>query len=56
MAELGMELDPDWQPDITGFKASMGIDESIESLTYKDIQERRNKVRANLQGQGRRKR
>ena len=56
MSELGMTLDPDWQPDISGFKASLGVDDSVETMTYKDIQERRRKVQENLQAQSRRKR
>ena len=32
MAELGMEHDPDWEPDLTGFKASFGLDADVEAL------------------------
>ena len=49
MADLGLSFDPTWEPDLTGFKASLGLDESVESLTYKEIQDRRTKVRENLQ-------
>jgi ubiquinone biosynthesis protein len=56
MAELGMSFDAGWQPDISGFKASLGVDDAVETMTYKDIQERRRKVQENLQGQSRRKR
>jgi ubiquinone biosynthesis protein len=49
-AELG--LDPDaWQLDMTGVKASFGIDESVESLTYRDLQERRTIIRERLESQ-----
>jgi ubiquinone biosynthesis protein len=56
MAELGQTFDAGWQPDISGFKASIGVDDSVDSLTYKDLQERRKKVQENLQGQTKRKR
>jgi ubiquinone biosynthesis protein len=55
MAELGMSFEAGWQPDISGFKASIGVDDSVDSLTYKDLQDRRRKVQENLQGQTRRK-
>jgi ubiquinone biosynthesis protein len=56
--ELG--LDPDaWQLDMTGVKASFGLDDSVEKLTYRDLQERRATIRGRLEGQrprpGRRK-
>jgi ubiquinone biosynthesis protein len=58
-AELG--LDPDaWNLDMTGVKASFGLDDSVETLTYRDLQERRAVIRERLEGQrshrGRRKR
>jgi ubiquinone biosynthesis protein len=49
MADLGLAFDPTWQPDIAGFKASLGVDPSVEALTYREIQDRRAKVRENLQ-------
>jgi ubiquinone biosynthesis protein len=49
MAELGLAFDPDWQPDLAGFKASFGLDESVESLTYREVQDRRARIRENLQ-------
>ena len=49
-AELG--LDPDaWQLDMTGVKASFGLDDSVETLTYRDLQERRNVIRERLESQ-----
>jgi ubiquinone biosynthesis protein len=46
-ADLG--LDPDaWQLDMTGFKASFGLDDSVEKLTYRDLQERRAVIRERL--------
>ena len=49
MDELGLRFQEGWEPDLTGFKASSGLDESVESLTYKQIQDRRAKIRENLQ-------
>jgi ubiquinone biosynthesis protein len=47
-AELG--LDPEmWQLDMTGFKASFGVDDSVETLTYRDLQERRAVIRERLE-------
>ena len=49
-AELG--LDPDaWQLDMTGVKASFGVDSEVESLTYRDLQERRAIIRERLESQ-----
>jgi ubiquinone biosynthesis protein len=49
-AELG--LDPNaWQLDMTGFKASFGVDDSVETLTYRDLQERRQVIRERLESQ-----
>ncbi|HEX4822617.1 MAG TPA: AarF/UbiB family protein [Acidimicrobiales bacterium] len=49
-AELG--LDPDaWQLDMTGVKASFGLDDSIETLTYRELQDRRNVIRERLESQ-----
>ena len=49
-AELG--LDPKaWQLDMTGVKASFGLDDSVESLTYRDLQERRQVIRERLESQ-----
>jgi ubiquinone biosynthesis protein len=53
-AELG--LDPDaWQLDMTGVKASFGLDDSVETLTYHQLQERRAVIRERLEGQRRRR-
>jgi len=52
-AEIG--LDPDaWQLDMTGVKASFGVDDSVEKLTYRDLQERRTLIRERLESQRRR--
>jgi ubiquinone biosynthesis protein len=49
MAELGLAHDPDWQPDLTGLKASFGVDAEVEHLTHRELLERREKIRANLE-------
>jgi ubiquinone biosynthesis protein len=49
-AELGLDPD-DWQLDMTGVKASFGLDASVESLTYRDLQERRAIIRERLESQ-----
>ncbi|MGH9184501.1 MAG: ABC1 kinase family protein, partial [Acidimicrobiales bacterium] len=41
MNELGLSYDPDWAPDLTGVKASFGLDASVDGLTYRDLQARR---------------
>ena len=56
MDELGLRFQEGWEPDLSGVKASFGIDDSVESLTYKEIQDRRAKIRDNLQQSTRRKR
>jgi ubiquinone biosynthesis protein len=42
--------------DLTGFKASMGLDESTESLTYRDLQKRRETIRKRMEERGRERR
>jgi ubiquinone biosynthesis protein len=54
MAELGMSHDPDWQPDLTGFKASLGLDADVEGLTHRELLERRKKINENLAKRDRR--
>jgi ubiquinone biosynthesis protein len=49
MDQLGMEFDPNWQADTTGFKASMGLTADVESITYRDLQERRKVIGERLQ-------
>jgi ubiquinone biosynthesis protein len=53
MSQLGLEHQEDWTPDMAGFKAGFGLDESTESLTYRDIQARRAQVRDKFEGRGR---
>ncbi len=45
MAQLGLEHDPAWTPDLSSLKAGFGLDESTESLTHREIQARRAQVR-----------
>jgi ubiquinone biosynthesis protein len=49
MAELGMLHDPNWKPDLTGFKASLGVDAEVEGMTHSELRQRREKIRANLE-------
>jgi ubiquinone biosynthesis protein len=53
-AEVG--LDPKtWQLDLTGMKASFGVDpDATPSLTYRELQERRALIRGRLEGRRRR--
>jgi ubiquinone biosynthesis protein len=56
MAELGMVHDPNWRPDLTGFKASFGLDADVEGLTHRELLERRQRIRENLEKRERRRR
>jgi len=47
-AELGMQGDEVYQVDMDGMKDAMVIDRSIETLTYRDIQDRRDLIRKRL--------
>jgi ubiquinone biosynthesis protein len=53
MAQLGLEAQADWAPDLTSVKASFGLDESQQSLTHRDIQDRRAQVREKFEGHDR---
>jgi ubiquinone biosynthesis protein len=46
-AELGVD-EGAWELDLTGVKASFGVDDSVEALTYRDLQERRALIRERL--------
>jgi ubiquinone biosynthesis protein len=46
-AEAGASVDRDI--DLDGFKASFGLDPSVETLTYADLQERRKIIRERMQ-------
>jgi ubiquinone biosynthesis protein len=53
MAQLGLQAEEDWAPDITGIKAGFGLDASTEALTHREIQARRAQVRQKFDGRGR---
>ncbi len=53
MAQLGLQAEEDWAPDITGIKAGFGLDASTEALTHREIQARRAQVRQKFEGRGR---
>jgi ubiquinone biosynthesis protein len=48
-AELGMDPDEGYALDLTGVKASFGLDESVEGVTYRELQQRREIIRDRLQ-------
>jgi len=53
VAQLGLEAQEDWAPDLSGFKASFGLDDSVQSLTHREIQARRAEVREKFEDRGR---
>jgi ubiquinone biosynthesis protein len=52
MAQLGLVEGPDWQPDLTSFKQSFGLDESTQHLTHRELQARRAEVREKFEERG----
>jgi ubiquinone biosynthesis protein len=56
MAQLGLEQQADWTPDMSGVKASFGLDESTEHLTHRELQARRAEVREKFEDRGRQRR
>jgi ubiquinone biosynthesis protein len=42
--------------DLTGFKASVGVTDDVQSLTYRDLQKRRETIRKRMEERGREKR
>ena len=56
VAQLGLEAQEDWAPDLSGFKASFGLDDSVQSLTHREIQARRAEVREKFEDRGRTRR
>jgi ubiquinone biosynthesis protein len=52
MAQLGLEAQADWAPDLSGIKAGFGLDESTEHLTHRDLQSRRAEVREKFAARG----
>ena len=53
MAQLGLEHQKDWTPDMAGIKAGFGLDDSAERLTHRELQQRRAQVREKFEGHGR---
>jgi len=52
-AELGLDADTAYELDLTGVKASFGLEDSVEGVTYRDLQARRELIRDRLQKRGR---
>jgi ubiquinone biosynthesis protein len=55
MAQLGLEQQADWAPDLSGVKASFGLDDTTEHLTHREIQARRAEVREKFEERGQRR-
>jgi ubiquinone biosynthesis protein len=57
MAQLGLQHQEGWEPDMSGIKAGFGLDESTERLTHRELQARRAEVRQKFErrGSGRRR-
>jgi ubiquinone biosynthesis protein len=54
-AEVG--IDPrKLEVDVSGFKASMGVTDDVETLTYRDLQKRRETIRKRMEEHGRERR
>lgn len=51
-SELGLDANTPYELDLTGVKASFGLDESVEGITYRDLQARREIIRDRLQKRG----
>ena len=51
MEQLGMDYDPSWQADMTSFKASLGLTDDVDGITYRQLQERRDIIRERLESQ-----
>ncbi len=54
-SELGLGADATYALDLTGVKASFGLDESVEGISYRDLQQRREVIRDRLQKRGRKR-
>ena len=44
-----MDMGDAYELDLTGMKASFGLDESVEGVTYRELQQRREIIRDRLQ-------
>jgi hypothetical protein len=51
-----MEQQADWTPDLSGVKASFGLDDSAEHLTHRELQARRAEVREKFEDRGHQRR
>jgi ubiquinone biosynthesis protein len=52
MAQLGLEQSADWQPDLSGVKAGFGLDDSVQHLTHRELQDRRAEIREKFERRG----
>lgn len=50
--DLGMDMGEGYQVDLTGVKASLGIEASVDTVTYRELQQRREIIRDRLQRRG----
>jgi ubiquinone biosynthesis protein len=53
MAQLGLEQQANWEPDLTSVKAGFGLDEHTEHMTHRELQARRAEIRRKFEGQDR---
>ncbi len=51
--ELGLDPDARYDLDLSGVKASFGLESSVESVSYRDLQARRDLIRSRLQKRSR---
>jgi ubiquinone biosynthesis protein len=52
MAQLGLQHQESWEPDLTGLRAGFGLDEDAEGLTHRQLQARRAEVRRKFEHRG----
>jgi ubiquinone biosynthesis protein len=52
MAQLGLQHQEGWEPDLAGIKAGFGLDEDTEHLTHRELQARRAEVRKKFERRG----
>ena len=50
MQQLGLQREADWKPDLSSVKAGLGLDDTAEHLTHREIQARRAQVRKTYEG------
>lgn len=56
MAQLGLQPEVTWQPDLSSVKAGFGLDDDTQTMTHRELQERRAQIREKFEGQDRRQR